>query len=115
MTETPSPPSKVLPKAATCTRCRRHEFARPDEVAGRDAIGAGRYQPAAARQDRRYLRWGLACRRAGSKQRPRSRFAGAAALWRAKPSIARRRQRAVAQQGHHRRQSAAADPLLLLL
>jgi len=47
--------------------CRRHQSARPDEIAGRDAIATGRYQPATARQDRRNPRRRPTGRRAGSK------------------------------------------------
>ena len=44
---------------------RRHQLARSDEAADRDAGASGRYQPPAARQDRRDCRWRLAYRHAG--------------------------------------------------
>jgi len=78
--------------------CRWHQFARPDEIAGRDALEPDRYQPPAARQDRRDFRWGLACRHAGTQQRSRRRPARAAALRRAEPRRCWLRQCAVAQQ-----------------
>ena len=64
---------------------RRHQPARPDEVAGRDADAAGRYQPAAARQDRGHFRTAACGRRAGAQQRSCGRPARAAALRRAEP------------------------------